>query len=60
MKHIRKMIVCVLVAMTVTMALAGCGEKKKCDFCGEMKNCKTISVFGEEINVCGDCIHEVQ
>lgn len=59
MKHIRKTLISILLAALMTMALAGCG-KTKCDFCGEMKSCKTVSILGTEVHICKDCADAIK
>lgn len=44
----------------VAFSAVGCGKKVECDFCGEVKKCKTETFLGEEINVCGDCQKELE
>ncbi|MCM1103746.1 MAG: hypothetical protein NC409_06520 [Clostridium sp.] len=45
--------------MMVALSAVGCGKKVECDFCGEMKKCKTETFFGEEIHYCSDCEAEI-
>ena len=49
----KKVLMLVLV-LAMTLTLAACG-KVECDLCGEMKSCKTATILGEEINICGEC-----
>lgn len=43
----------------VALSAVGCGKKVECDFCGEVKKCKTETIFGEEIHYCSDCEAEI-
>lgn len=52
----KKRLVKVLALTGVVMMFAtGCGKTAICDICGEEGKCKTKEVFGEEVNICGDC-----
>ena len=51
----KRIMIAALVAVTTLSLLTGCGEKVKCDFCGETKRCSKIEVLGQEGNICGDC-----
>ena len=55
----KKMIVVFALIAALLSTLAGCGQKVECDFCGEEKKCETSSLFGDEINVCEDCLDEL-
>ena len=55
----RKVILGVCLAMMV-MLFVGCGEKVVCDFCGEEKSGQTKEVLGEEVDICDDCMGELQ
>lgn len=44
----------------VALSAVGCGKKVECDFCGEVKKCKTETVLGQEIHYCSDCEKEIQ
>lgn len=44
----------------VALSAVGCGKKVECDFCGEVKKCKTETIFGEEIHYCSDCEKELE
>lgn len=43
----------------VALSAVGCSKKVECDFCGEMKKCKTQTIFGQEIHYCSDCEKEI-
>lgn len=43
----------------VALSAVGCSKKVECDFCGELKNCKTKTVWGEEVHYCNDCKNEI-
>lgn len=55
----KKKILMVMLAVMTMSALTGCGKKVKCDLCGEMKNCTTKEILGQEINYCSDCEDEI-
>ncbi len=54
-KRILKITALVSLAMLLTAGFAGC-KKTECEWCGEMKRCKTVylSLLGE-YNMCEDC-----
>lgn len=56
-EKMRKMILGVMLAMIL---ISGCGKKEVCDFCDEKKSCVTKEVMGEKINICDDCLKELE
>lgn len=54
-KKLARAIAITAAMITVALSTAGCGKKVECDFCGEMKKCKTMTLFGEDIHYCSDC-----
>ena len=54
-----KRVVVLLLALAMILALAACGGKTKCDVCGETKDCDTIEVLGEKMNICKDCQEDI-
>ncbi len=50
-----KRLVVLLLALCMVFTLAACGNKTKCDICGETKVCKTVEILGEKGNICRDC-----
>ena len=49
-----------LMALMVALtALASCGKKEECFFCGEEKVCEEITFWDEDVNVCDDCLDEL-
>ena len=54
-KRMLKITALVSLAMLLTAGFAGC-KKTECEWCGEMKRCKTVylSLLGE-YNMCEDC-----
>lgn len=54
-KRMLKIMALVSLAMLLTAGFAGC-KKTECEWCGEMKRCKTVylSLLGE-YNMCEDC-----
>ena len=53
--RIKKALVVGTLLVTMATSLIACG-KKECDVCGEMGKCKTKEFFGQEINICEDCL----
>ena len=51
----KRIIAAIFLAITALSLFTGCGKKVECDFCGEVKKCKTETIFGEEISICEDC-----
>ena len=57
----KKMIATVtLLVMLLAMLLTGCKKTAVCDFCGEKGKCETRTVFGEELDICVDCLEEIE
>lgn len=56
----KKMIVAMVLLGALLFTLTGCGQRAVCDFCGEEKKCETRTMLGEEINVCEDCLDELE
>lgn len=54
-KRITKALVVATLLITMATSLIACG-KKECDICGEMGKCQTEEFFGQEINICEDCL----
>ena len=54
-----KRVVVLLLALAMIVGLAACGGKTTCDVCGESKKCKTIEVLGEKMNICDDCMDQI-
>lgn len=52
-KHSVRRLAMVLLTMCLTLGFAACGLKK-CDACGELKECNTEWIFGVETNLCKD------
>lgn len=59
-KKLAKAAVVAGMMIMTALSVAGCGKKVECDFCGEVKKCKTETIFGEEIHYCSDCEKELQ
>lgn len=55
----KKIIASMFLAITALSLFTACGKKVECDFCGEMKKCKTETVFGQDISYCKDCEEEM-
>ena len=53
-----KRVVVLLLALAMIFSLAACGNKT-CDVCGESKKCDTIEVLGEKMNICDDCMDQI-
>ncbi len=51
-KSVRFVALAMIVGMMAT-CFAGC--KKECDLCGEKAKCKSFTIEGEKVNLCGDC-----
>ena len=50
----------VLCLSLLVLLLAGCGKKVICSFCGEEKAGQTKMVLGEEVDICNDCVEQLQ
>jgi len=50
----------VLGVSLLMLLLVGCGKKVECDFCGETRTGETKTVWGEEVDICDECIEIVQ
>lgn len=59
-KKLAKAAVAASMMIMVALSAVGCGKKVECDFCGEVKKCKTETIFGEEIHYCSDCEKELE
>lgn len=60
MKKIAKIGLSVVALATLALSMTGCSSKK-CDNCGKSFSSggTTMTVLGQEINVCGDCMKEL-
>lgn len=54
----KKVFAMVLVLVILSTLLVGCKKKTECDFCGEVARCDTIKFWGEECDICGNCLDE--
>lgn len=55
-----KRIALITAVLVVLSVFTACGAKAECDFCGETKRCEERSVLGETVNICGDCVDELE
>ena len=56
----KKMLVIGVALALSRLVLVGCGKKIECDLCGQEGSGKTVTVFGEDLDVCNDCIDTIQ
>ena len=42
------------------LLMTGCGNKVVCDFCDEEKSGQTATVWGKEVDICDDCLENMQ
>lgn len=56
----KKNITILALLIVLLSLLAGCGQKVECDFCNEVKKCETRYMLGEGINICKDCVSELE
>lgn len=51
-----KKILALLLTVCVLFAFAGCSLK--CEFCSKVKKTSTVTVQGDEANICEDCLEK--
>ncbi len=56
----KKVLAVVITLLTFVALFSGCGNKVVCDYCGEEKKCETKRLLDEEINICDDCMDELE
>ena len=50
----------VLGVCLIMLLMTGCGNKVVCDFCDEEKSGQTATVWGKEVDICDDCLENMQ
>ena len=55
-----KKISCFILILVIVFGVVGCGKKVVCGFCEEEKSGQTVTVLGEEVDVCNDCMEQLQ